>query len=184
MKTLSAVLSALLPTGYAARMAIVFYVVAVPALAQAPNCADIGDDMKRLACYDHGAKPKEKTMKPQTATTPPSKPSTGTVSYALLDYRTRLEHAFLESGISANVVIQTKHSTPGMRDFGRYPELIIWAYLSKAMVFQLITQGKILDNAKQAGFEMVDFFDKGNEGHWFFDLTKAGNCDVYNRLCY
>jgi len=171
-------------TGCAALSAIILYAVAVPAIAQAPNCASMADDKARLACYDRGAKPKEKpqTVLPQTTTAP--KPATATVPYETLEYRARLERVFLQSGMSADVFVEAAKSGKAGSDFRRYPELIIWTYLTKAMVFKLITESKLLDGAKEAGFKMVDFWDKGNEGHWFYDLTQSGSCDVNKRLCY
>jgi hypothetical protein len=98
-------------------------------------------------------------------------------------YRAGLERAFLENGVSADVFIETK-ANPLMMDFKRYPKLVIFTYLSKATVYQFITKGRVLEGARHSGFQMVDFMDKGGKGHWFYDLTAAGTCDVNGRLCY
>ena len=97
-----------------------------------------------------------------------------------LNYRARIERAFLEAGIDAEVAIR---DTGTKREGGRFPRLIIFTYLNKAIVYRLITKDKILDDASAAGFQMVQFMDKGmTEGQWFFDLTKPGDCQ--RELCW
>lgn len=147
--------------------AIILCAVSVPALAQAPNCAGIADDRARLACYDGIAKTKTKDQ----PTSPKSSLDARFAEQDRLSYRGRLERAMLESGSSAEVLVEGT-------------KLTIWTYLNRAIVFKLITDGKILDGAKEAGFKTVDFFDRGHEGHWIYDLTKPSNCDVSQRLCY
>jgi hypothetical protein len=138
-------------------LSIAAAIAAVPTFAQAPNCAGISDEKARLACYDRGAKPKAAAPRPGVTSAPELVDST------LLDYRGRLERALLENGVSAEVIVDGTNLT-------------IWMFLNRAMVFQLITKAKILDSAKEAGFNKVRFWDKGNDGAWLFDLTKPGSC--------
>ena len=85
-------------------------------------------------------------------------------------YRTGLERALLATGVSAKLFV-AETGDPGS---GGYPKLIIWTALDKATVYKVISQSKVLDGARGAGFRMVQFTDKGDDGHWFFDLTKPG----------
>jgi hypothetical protein len=102
-------------------------------------------------------------------------------------YANQLEKWFLSKGISMDVVAKER-----MSDFDKkysplskypYPHLVFFGHLSKATVFQLASTG-VLKNAAALGFKGVDFFDKGSEGHWFYDVSKgAPRCDVNHRLC-
>lgn len=137
------------------------------------DCSGIINDKARLACYDLAAPPvKEASRSPSPA-----------MDQQRLIYRTQLERAFLKSGISAELFMPDAASDPSNFK-GKYPKLIVWTYLSRAAVFQLITEAKVLDGAREVGFKMVDFTDKGHEGHWIYDLTEDSNCDVKKRLCY
>ncbi len=136
-----------------ALIGMVLCAVALPALAQAPGKSPIDSAREKLAA--------------------------GMPEQARLNYRARLERAFLEKGISADVFVE---ATGDKKAGGQWPRLIIFTYLSKAAVYKLITDAKVLDEAKAAGFKMVRFTDKGNDGQWFFDLTKPGSCD--QGLCW
>lgn len=87
-------------------------------------------------------------------------------------FRGNIERAFLRNGISVEVV-------------ARGGELMIYGWMTKALVYQLITDGKILDNGKSAGFTKIDFVDRGDDGRWTFDLSGDAipRCDVRNRVC-
>jgi hypothetical protein len=63
--------------------------------------------------------------------------------------------------------------------------LTFWGFISKAVVYQLITDGRILENAKARGFRKIDFDDRGEDGQWIFDLTGAvlPACDNARRVC-
>jgi hypothetical protein len=92
-------------------------------------------------------------------------------------YAGRLERAMLKIGMSAEVAVeQTKNASSTQSLGGKFPKLIVFSYLSKSLVFNLITEGKVLDGAKEAGFQSVVFLDRGDDGLWTFDLTKPGSC--------
>ena len=85
-------------------------------------------------------------------------------------YRTQLESTLFQSGSIAGVFVEET----GDFNSGAYPKLIVWTALDKATVYRLISEAKILDGARGTGFRMVQFTDKGDDGHWFFDLTRPG----------
>jgi len=132
----------------------------IPAMAE--NCASITSNQDRLACYDLAAKPKAKIAAVKPSST----------QQARWNYRAQLERGLLEIGISAEVAMETPNSS----------KIILMAYLSKATVYKLITDGRLLNGAKDAGFKTFDFMDIGNDGIWRFDLTKPGSCD--RGLCW
>ena len=91
-------------------------------------------------------------------------------------FRSELERAFLANGISMEVYIEDKSSTT----------LIFWGNLPKAFVHQLITENSVIDRAKALGFTKVDFIDKGEDGHFTFDLSGPGpapNCAIHKSVC-
>ena len=96
-------------------------------------------------------------------------------------YRNQLEGALSEQGSNAGVYVEET----GEMNSGGYPKLIVWTALDKATVYKLISEAGILDGARGTGFKMVQFTDKGDDGHWFFDLTKPGiwpiNLEARNR---
>ena len=145
------------------------------------NCTKLKEADKRLACFDKAvaASPSVAVAKrpPSTDARSPAlaKPMEAPPASGREVYRADLERAFLSNGVNANVFLLEKTST-----------LQLWLLLDRASVFKLITEGNILEKAKTLGFKKVDFWDKGDEGHWIFDLSKPGpppQCDVMHRLC-
>jgi len=53
--------------------------------------------------------------------------------------------------------------------------LIIWDFLSKDKVYNLLSDAKIAEGARSAGFKMIVFVDKSQDVNWYFDLTKPAN---------
>jgi hypothetical protein len=85
-------------------------------------------------------------------------------------YRSHLEGALFDRGSIAGIFVEET----GDHNSGAYPKLIVWTVLDKATVYRLIDEAKVLEGARESGFRMVQFTDKGNDGHWFFDLTRPG----------
>ena len=85
-------------------------------------------------------------------------------------YRSELESKLTEKGSIAGVYVEET----GDFNSGAYPKLIVWSALDRDTVYRLISEAKILDGARGSGFRMVQFTDKGDDGHWFFDLTRPG----------
>ena len=49
-----------------------------------------------------------------------------------------------------------------------------------------VTNGAVLQRAKDLGFKSVDFFDRGPDSHYQFVLSKSAplpKCATYHRLC-
>jgi hypothetical protein len=86
-------------------------------------------------------------------------------------YRGELERTLSQSDSVPGVFVEEV----GDMESGAYPKLIVWSFLTKDTVLKLVSEAEILDNARKAGFRMVQFTDKTDQDtHWFFDLTKPG----------
>ena len=87
-------------------------------------------------------------------------------------YSQRIERSFLESGISMSV-------------WKKGESLIIFGYMSKALVYQTITRLGVLKDAKAAGFKRVIFSPKGSGGDYVYDLSggELPRCDKVGKLC-
>lgn len=100
-----------------------------------------------------------------------------------LEYARKVEQILLEIGMSADVSsveINRYSYTPGPT-----PLLLLFGSFSKAYVFQLTKEGYLLRTAKALGFRTVDFFDRGPDGHYVFDLSRdVPRCAKYNRVCW
>ena len=97
---------------------------------------------------------------------------------AHLSYRAQLEGALVQNGSIAGVFVEET----GNQGSGAYPKLVVWTALDEAKIYQLISEAKILDGARRAGFRTVQFTDKGSDGHWFFNLTKPGIAPIHVEL--
>jgi hypothetical protein len=137
--------------------ALALSLLATGAQAQT-NCTTINDDQQRLACFDA-----------------PVKKTNGSVQVQQRKLLARgLEQSLLKIGVSADVYIEHPQT----------PLLGIYAHLDKSSVYQIITATDLLRASRAIGFHKVDFFDKGSNGHWTYDLTKGvPTCDIYGRLC-
>lgn len=89
-------------------------------------------------------------------------------------YGASLERTLSEIGTSANVFVE-ETGDPGS---GAYPRLIVWTFLTKDKVHELIDEARILNEARKAGFRMIVFVDKGGDDRWYFDLTRAANAPL------
>jgi hypothetical protein len=135
-------------------------------------CRSIKGDAERLSCYDNAVEADTKD-KSKAGMKGGAKSVVDVVPYAQIELRSNLEKALLKDGVDAELYIDTG-------------ALVVWTWLSRATVYHLITEGKVLDQAKAVGFRSVRFWDKGSEGMWTYALTGdiIPHCDIANRLCH
>jgi hypothetical protein len=155
------------------------------------NCKAIEDAKARLACFDKAAQQPQQSQKKaeaprQSQSQPQQKQVVGTAAERET-YRADLRRTFLASGLDIDVLVDEKARPNGVeRVKWKYPRLMFFGYLNAPAVYQLITNGKVLENAKEKGFLTIDFFSKSSdEGHWYYDLSgqTIPRCDINHRLC-
>jgi hypothetical protein len=161
------------------------------------SCRTITDDKERLACYDKTEQEKAASTEQKAVPVEQMSRARRTLAEKMSSaqqalpkdarwaYANQLEKWFLSEGISMDVSAQDKpYSVDSPINKYPFPHLVFFGYLSKAMVFQIAGEGQALKNAAALGFKGVHFFDKGNNGHWFYDVSKGPpRCDVKYRLC-
>jgi hypothetical protein len=97
-----------------------------------------------------------------------------------LIYAQGLERILRSNGVSASVTVDEDGRggpTPALRFFGHF---------SPSFIHRSLTEGAVLERARSLGFRTVDFFDRGPDGNFVFELTKTGplpRCEAHNRLC-
>jgi hypothetical protein len=97
-----------------------------------------------------------------------------------LIYAQGLERILRTNGVSASVAVDEDGQggpTPALRFFGHF---------SPAFIHRALTSGAVLERARSLGFRTVDFFDRGPDGNFVFELSKTGplpRCEAHNRLC-
>jgi hypothetical protein len=94
-------------------------------------------------------------------------------------YAHGLEKILQSNGINVSVVVYEGQVGPS-------PTLMFFGHFTKEFVARALTNGAVLQRAKELGFTSVDFFDRGPEGHYQFVLAKAAplpKCAAYQRLC-
>jgi hypothetical protein len=92
----------------------------------------------------------------------------------------------LKSGVDVTVMSNEKKDSPAAPgSSSEFPRLIIWTYMGNPFVYQAISKTEVLKNAQLLGFKVVDFWDKGQNGHWFFDLAggEPPQCGRNRGLC-
>jgi hypothetical protein len=146
------------------------FVITASLQARAENCFGLPTVQQRAACYQNNPS--------QTAEPDSGLPKTSASTASLDDrrrFRADIEKAFLSHGITMDLFASGPNETT----------LTFWGFISKAVVYQLITDGRILENAKARGFRKIDFDDRGEDGQWIFDLTGAvlPACDNARRVC-
>lgn len=90
------------------------------------------------------------------------------------DYARALERQLLSAGISVDVFVRPND------------QMMLFGYWDKAAVFLIASRLNILPNAQRQGFRSVDFYDKGREGHFTFDIPAKGtipSCARFKRVC-
>jgi len=85
-------------------------------------------------------------------------------------YGTRLQRSLNDYGKQASVYVEET----GDSNSGAYPKLIVWTDVNNSTIYKLISDARILDGARAVGFRTIQFTDRGEDGHWFFDLTRPG----------
>jgi hypothetical protein len=122
---------------------------------------------------------------PTTASAPDKQPETFQLTREQLQrnerrvYAQGLEKILMSNGISVSVMVYEGQVGPS-------PTLMFFGHFSKEFVARALTNGAVLQRAKELGFTSVDFFDRGPEGHYQFVLSKAAplpKCAAYQRLC-
>lgn len=96
-------------------------------------------------------------------------------------YARKWEQLLLSNGHSTDV-----HAIEdGDENFGQTPVLMFFGHFSKALVYQLVSAGGILQAAKKLDFKTVTFFDKGPDGLYTFDIrgSQLPRCSQHNRVC-
>jgi hypothetical protein len=150
-------------------------IAALSAAARAaPDCSSFLDDTARLACYDQiakGKKPKTATVIAPTALTP-----------QMIDLRGRLDKAFLEASLNIDV-IAVPMNDPQHLTTGKKPTLLLFGYLNRASVYQIITKTDLVHSAREVGYRSIDVYSKGSDGRWIFDLTGPGQTCARD-LCF
>ncbi len=94
-------------------------------------------------------------------------------------YAQGLEKILVSNGINVSVLVYEGQVGPT-------PTLMFFGHFTKEFVSRALTNGAVLERAKELGFTSVDFFDRGPEGHYQFVLSKAAplpKCAAYQRLC-
>jgi hypothetical protein len=94
-------------------------------------------------------------------------------------YAQGLEKILLANGVNVSVVVYEGKADPT-------PTLMFIGHFSREFVERAVTNGAVLQRAKELGFKSVDFFDRGPDGHYQFVLSMTGplpKCAAYNRLC-
>lgn len=90
-------------------------------------------------------------------------------------YGAQLEQKLADLGSQGSVFVEEV----GDPQSGAYPRMIVWTFLTKERVNELISAARILEGARRAGFRMLVFIDKGKAAeHWYFDLTKAATAPL------
>ena len=149
---------------------IALSLAASSAQAESAKCADVADAKARLACYDRAAKTKAKAPPaevPKTALPPiDSKNAAKSLCAA---YAGKLDRVMLDAGFNAGI-------------YADGTTLVFFAYLTRPIVYKLITEGKVLDSAKAAECTNFNFVNKGSGPNWYFDLNVPGSCSV--NLCW
>ena len=126
-------------------VALMLCVVTMPAAARESRCAGISDPKARAACHTQNRR----------------------------SYGASLERALFKTASDDGKVFVQEVGDPGS---GAYPRLVIWTtLLSEDKMNELIARGAILDGARQVGFRLLVFVDKGQDRNWYFDLTRPAN---------
>lgn len=107
----------------------------------------------------------------QDKKTPLTSVESQSVANRKLAFRKTVERVLLKNGYSVDVFIEKN-------------ALIIYMPLNKAMVYAAVTEGKMLQQARDAGFSKLVFQSTGSAGAWTFNLTRGiPSCDVMLRIC-
>jgi hypothetical protein len=143
-----------------------------------------------------GQPPKTASLKPDGVTTgalpptvgaeaPDKQPETFKLSREQMQrherrvYAQGLEKILLANGVNVSVMVYEGQAGPS-------PTLMFLGYFTKEFVTRALTNGAVLQRAKELGFSSVDFFDRGPDGHYQFVLSKSAplpKCAAYQRLC-
>jgi hypothetical protein len=94
-------------------------------------------------------------------------------------YAQGLEKILVTNGVSVSVLSYEGRVNPS-------PTLMFVGYFSRDFVARALTNGAVLQRAKELGFKSVDFFDRGPDGHYQFVVSKTAplpKCATYNRMC-
>lgn len=83
-------------------------------------------------------------------------------------YGSSLERTLTHSGFDASVFVEEV----GDAGSGAYPRLIIWTFVAHGKVHEINDKAKVLEEARQVGFRMLVYVDKGEDSNWYYDLTK------------
>jgi len=96
-----------------------------------------------------------------------------------------IERHFLANGLSIRVWSHdAKPRNQGADPLQRYPRLVLFGYFNDSVVYQIATTLKLFQQARKLGFAGVEFFGKGSNGGYWYDISKQDyGCDIKRRLC-
>jgi hypothetical protein len=97
-----------------------------------------------------------------------------------LIYAQGLEKILVANGVGASVIVDEDGQG------GPTPALMFFGQFSRSFIQRALTDGAVLERARTLGFRSVNFFDRGPEGNYVFELGKAGplpKCDARYRMC-
>ncbi|HEY1245134.1 MAG TPA: hypothetical protein VH913_05270 [Hyphomicrobiaceae bacterium] len=97
-----------------------------------------------------------------------------------LIYAQGLEKILVANGVGASVIVDEDGQA------GPTPALMFFGQFSRSFIQRALTDGAVLERARALGFRAVNFFDRGPEGNYVFELAKAGplpKCAARSRMC-
>jgi len=121
----------------------------------------LSEDVVKLVILETGyAKPENETQKKILLKTKSLRPKVEILRREV--YAKTIERAMLDKGFNTEV-----HARGANKQILEYK----FALMSKALVYQLVNEGRILESAKNVDFKKLIFTD-GFNSSWTYDLTK------------
>lgn len=102
-----------------------------------------------------------------------------------LSYRSKLDKAFLDAGITIHVEAIGDPKGSRIPKDAKMPVLMIWnEYLTRPDVYQIETKLNVIDDARKSNFGTVIFWGASGGAGWYqFDVSKPGQV-CHRDLCF